>query len=87
MLAAEQAGECAREIAVRSGAGVLAAVLARYGEELSATETLERAFSDADNLAVLSRIWADLSGGEYGRRYTEVLRDLLGDEPGAGGRG
>ena len=53
---------------------------ARTSEELSATETLERAFSDADNLAVLSRMWTDLSGGEYGRRYTEVLRDLLGED-------
>jgi conjugative relaxase-like TrwC/TraI family protein len=83
MLAAEQAGEADSATSVRSGAGVVAGVLARSEEELSATETLERAFSDADNLAVLSRLWIDLSGGEYGRRYTGVLTELLGEEQAA----
>jgi conjugative relaxase-like TrwC/TraI family protein len=83
MLAAEQAGEGVRQPPVGSGAGVLSLVLGRDEEELSATETLERAFSDADNLAVLSRMWADLSGGEYGRRYTGVLAGLLGEKQAA----
>jgi hypothetical protein len=80
MLAAEHAGDVVADAPVKSGAGVLAVVLGRGEEELSATETLERAFSDADNLAVPSRMWIDLSGGEYGRRYTETLQTLLGED-------
>ena len=50
---------------------------------LWATKTLERAFYEADNLAVLSRMWTDLSGGEYGRRYRGMLTRLLGAEQAA----
>ena len=79
-LAAEQSGELVPACPMSSGAGVLTVVLERDNGELSATETLERAFSDADSLATLSRIWTDLAGGEYRRRYTDILRQHLGPE-------
>ena len=68
------------ELRTDSGTWVLSRALARDDAELSATETLERAFSDADSLANLVPVWKDLSGGEYARRYTVALRDLLGSD-------
>src|SRR5262249_7573410 len=79
-LAAEHAGESTGpDIAVPSGAGVLARVLARSDAELSATETMAQASPEAVSAGVLARIWTDLSGGEYCRRYNRVLREQLGD--------
>ena len=79
-LAAERSGENpGADLARTSGAGILAQVLARSDSELSATETMTQAFSEADSAAVLGRIWTDLSGREYSRRYHQVLRDHLGD--------
>jgi hypothetical protein len=79
-LAAEQAGEAQTECRTQSGTGVLTVVLERDNSELSATETLERAFSDADSLATLSRIWIDLTASECRRRYGHVLREHLGPD-------
>jgi conjugative relaxase-like TrwC/TraI family protein len=83
MLEAERSGVnpgADRVASSRDGAGLLAVVLARDDEALSATETLEEAFSDADHLATLSRMWTDLTGREYSTGYGQVLRDKLGDD-------
>jgi conjugative relaxase-like TrwC/TraI family protein len=82
-LAAERSGDVTPECLTSSGIGVLGVVLERSGVEQSATETLEQAFSDADSLATLSRIWTDLTAGEYRRRYTAVLREHLGSDQAA----
>jgi conjugative relaxase-like TrwC/TraI family protein len=79
-LAAEQSGELAPPCRTNSGTGVLAIVMERDNGELSAIETLERAFSDAGSLATLSRIWIDLAGSEYRFRYARTLRQHLGPE-------
>ena len=54
---------------------VLAAVMARDGGELSATETLERELSRADHLGVLGGIWDDLTRREQHARFEQALRD------------
>jgi len=56
---------------------VLAGVMARQGSELSATETLERELSRADNLGVLGGIWDDLARREQRARFEQVLRGVL----------
>jgi hypothetical protein len=77
-LAAERSGEATPQFRTGTGVGVLAVVLERTGVELSATETLEQAFSEADSLAALSRIWTDLTAAEYRRRYAAVVWEQLG---------
>jgi conjugative relaxase-like TrwC/TraI family protein len=79
-LAAEQSGELTPACPAITGTGVLTVVMERDNGELSATETLERAFSDADSLATLSRIWIDLAGSEYRHRYVGVLCEHLGPD-------
>ena len=56
---------------------VLAAVLARDGSELSATETLQRELSRADHLAVLGSIWDDLASRAQTARFGKALRKIL----------
>jgi hypothetical protein len=56
---------------------VLAAVMARDGGELSATETLERELSRADHLGVLGGIWDDLTHREQHARFEQTLRSAL----------
>ena len=56
---------------------VLAGVLARDGGELSATETLERELSHADDLGVLGGIWDDLVRREQHARFERALRHAL----------
>jgi conjugative relaxase-like TrwC/TraI family protein len=56
---------------------VLAGVLARDGGELSATETLERELSHADDLGVLGGIWDDLVRREQHARFERALRQAL----------
>jgi hypothetical protein len=51
-----------------SRAAVLTVVMEGDNGELSATDTLERAFGGTDALATLSWIWTDLAGSEYRRR-------------------
>ncbi len=79
-MSVEQSGDTTTVCETGNGTIVLAVVLDRTSAELSATETLEQAFSDADSLATLSRIWIDLTIGEYRRRYNAVVRDHLGPD-------
>jgi hypothetical protein len=56
---------------------VLAAIMARDGSELSATETLERELANADHLGVLGGIWDDVTRSLQAAKYTNALRAAL----------
>jgi hypothetical protein len=53
----------------------LAPVVRRGDAELSATETRERALSDADHLGALHAIWTDQCRAEAYGRYAQAVRD------------
>jgi hypothetical protein len=57
--------------------GVLAQVISRDGEELSATETRLRGLSNADHLAILHAIWASETTPSRERRYQGLLEAAL----------
>jgi hypothetical protein len=54
---------------------ILASVVRRDDAELSATETRERALSDADHLGVLHAIWIDQCRAQAYDRYAQAVRD------------
>jgi hypothetical protein len=60
--------------------GVLAGVLDRDGQQLSATETRQQALSDADHLAVLHAIWAAETAPARLQRYRDLLAAALPPE-------
>jgi conjugative relaxase-like TrwC/TraI family protein len=66
-----------RKQPARDPVSVLAAVLARDGSEMSATETLQRELSRADHLGVLGAIWDDLARQAQAARFEQSLRDIL----------
>jgi len=57
--------------------GVLAEVLDRDGEQQSASQTWQRALSDADHLAVLHAIWTAETTPAREQRYAELLAAAL----------
>jgi hypothetical protein len=57
--------------------GVLAAVLERDGQQLSASQTWQQALADADHLAILHAIWTDQTTPAREQRYTELLMAAL----------
>jgi hypothetical protein len=66
--------------------GVLAEVRGRDGEQLSATQTWQRALADADHLAVLHAVWAAETTQAREQRYAMLLAARgtpLGRQPGA----
>ena len=78
---AERRGEVQEPSAETADAVTLAArVLQRLDEPLSAVETRERSFSNADSLGVLMPIWMDQVRDDGARRYEAELRDLIGDD-------
>ena len=54
--------------------GVLAGVLDRDGQQLSATQTRQQALADADHLAVLHAIWTAETAPARQQRYRDLLR-------------
>jgi len=60
--------------------GVLAGVLERDGQELSATEIQHRALSNADHLAILNAMWADQTIAARDQHYRDMLADALPEE-------
>ena len=56
---------------------VLAAVLERDGQQLSATQTRNQALSDADHLALLHAIWAAETTPARDMRYQDLLTQAL----------
>jgi conjugative relaxase-like TrwC/TraI family protein len=57
--------------------GVLADVLSRDGQELSATGTLRRNLADADHLAILHAIWTTETTPIRDQRYRDLLAAAL----------
>ncbi len=57
--------------------GVLAAVLERDGQDISATQTLLRGLANADHLAILHAIWASETGPTREQRYRDLLLAAL----------
>jgi hypothetical protein len=57
--------------------GVLAEVLDRDGEQQSASQTWQRALSDADHLAVLHAIWSAETTPAREQRYADLLTAAL----------
>ncbi len=57
--------------------GVLAGVLERDGQELSATQVLARNLSNADHLAILHAIWATETEPDREQRYRGILDAAL----------
>ena len=79
-LAAERSGQAvpgAGQDADSQAIGVLAAVLERDGQELSATQELARNLSNADHLAVLHAIWAAETAPAREQRYRALLDAAL----------
>ena len=68
--AAEPAG-------TRDALGVLADVLDRDGQQLSATQTWQQALADADHLAILHAIWATETTPARDQRYQDLLMAAL----------
>jgi hypothetical protein len=60
--------------------GVLAGVLDRDGQQLSATQTRDQALADADHLAVLHAIWTDQTSPARAQRYRDLLAAALPPE-------
>ena len=60
--------------------GVLADVLDRDGQQLSATQTREQALADADHLALLHAIWTAETAPARERRYRNLLQGALPPE-------
>jgi conjugative relaxase-like TrwC/TraI family protein len=56
---------------------VLAAVLDRDGQQLSATQTRQQALSDADHLALLHAIWTAETTPARHQHYTDLLTQAL----------
>ncbi|HET9967952.1 MAG TPA: MobF family relaxase [Streptosporangiaceae bacterium] len=57
--------------------GVLAEVLDRDAQQLSATQTRRQALSDADHLAVLNAIWTAETTPAHDQRYQDLLQSAL----------
>ena len=57
--------------------GVLADVLERDGQQLSATETRQRNLSNADHLAILNAMWAGETTAAREQRYRDMLTRAL----------
>jgi hypothetical protein len=68
--AAERAGG-------RDALGVLADVLQRDGQQLSASQTWRQALADADHLAILHAIWTAETTPAHEQHYTELLMASL----------
>ena len=62
---------------VKDPAGVLAEVLGRDGGQLSASQTLQQALSDADHLGVLHSIWTAETTPARQQRYADLLTAAL----------
>jgi conjugative relaxase-like TrwC/TraI family protein len=60
--------------------GVLAGVLDRDGQQLSATQTRQQGLGDADHLALLHAIWTDQTAPARARRYRDLLLGALPSE-------
>ena len=73
-ITAGRAGDTAdAEAQARDALGVLAGVLARDGQQLSASQTWQQALTDADHLAVLHAIWTGQTIPARDQHYRDLL--------------
>jgi hypothetical protein len=73
-LTAQHPGEpTARTAGTRDALAVLAGVLARDGQQLSASQTRRQALADADHLAILNAIWTDQTAPACEQHYRDLL--------------
>ena len=63
--------------AAEDALGVLAGVLERDGQQLSATQVREQALADADHLAVLNAIWTAETTPARNQRYRDLYMAAL----------
>jgi AAA domain/TrwC relaxase len=80
-LEAERAGrEPGSEANDHDAVNLLANVLRNTGRELSATEYREQALANADHLGLLGHIFQEYAREDSAARFTQALRDVLGQE-------
>jgi hypothetical protein len=79
LAAAQAAGEPASpaQAAADEALGVLAGVLERDGQQLSASQAWRQGLSDADHLAFLNAIWADQATPARHQRYRDLYLAAL----------
>ena len=88
-ITAQRAGEPPAAAAGTRGAhAVLAGVLQRDGQQLSASQIRQQALAHADHLALLHAIWTDQTTAAREQRYRDLLMSVLPPELGSisGGR-
>ena len=71
------ADETVGEEAAKDPVGVLAEVLGRDGQQLSALQAREQALANADHMAILHAIWTAETSPARQRRYQELLAAAL----------
>ena len=71
---------CAAAAGTRDALAVLAGVLDRDGQQLSASQTWQQALADADHLAILHAIWADQTSPPREQHYRDLLLARLPPE-------
>ena len=77
---ADQSASATEPAAPGTALGVLAGVLDRDGQQLSATQTRQQALADADHLAVLHAIWTAETAPARQQRYRALLLAALPPE-------
>ena len=75
-----QPAPAARTAGTGEAVGVLADVLERDGQQLSATETWQRNLSNADHLTILNAMWAGETTAAREQRYQDMLTKALPPE-------
>ena len=70
-------GPAAEPAGIRDALAVLADVLERDGQQLSATQSWQQALADADHLVVLHAIWAAETSPAREQRYRDLLLAAL----------
>ncbi len=70
-------GRARRQHAAGEALAVLAGVLDRDGQQLSATQTRSQALADADHLAILHAIWTAETTPARDQRYRDLLMAAL----------
>jgi conjugative relaxase-like TrwC/TraI family protein len=77
---ADQSASATEPAAPGTALGVLASVLERDGQQLSATQTRQQALADADHLAMLHAIWTAETALARQQRYRALLAAALPPE-------
>ena len=73
----QQEAQSAAAAETQDALAVLAAVLDRDGQQLSASQTRNQALADADHLAILHAIWADQTTAAREQHYRDLLLAIV----------